>query len=81
MCIRDSTDSVHRGVGDTDRPVLGEGQGADRVEIGVGDVHPVSYTHLRAHETVLDLVCRLLLEKKQIREHASQHMAILWNEM
>ena len=27
---------------------------------------PVSYTHLRAHETVLDLVCRLLLEK-QIR--------------
>ena len=25
---------------------------------------PVSYTHLRAHETVLDLVCRLLLETK-----------------
>ena len=25
---------------------------------------PVSYTHLRAHETVLDLVCRLLLENK-----------------
>ena len=24
----------------------------------------VSYTHLRAHETVLDLVCRLLLEKQ-----------------
>ena len=23
---------------------------------------PVSYTHLRAHETVLDLVCRLLLD-------------------
>ena len=30
---------------------------------------PVSYTHLRAHETVLDLVCRLLLEKKnKLRE-------------
>src|SRR5664280_3091192 len=31
----------------------------------------VSYTHLRAHETVLDLVCRLLLEKKktQKKEH------------
>ena len=28
-------------------------------------VDPVSYTHLRAHETVLDLVCRLLLEKKK----------------
>src|SRR5665811_2578020 len=27
--------------------------------------YPVSYTHLRAHETVLDLVCRLLLEKKK----------------
>ena len=29
-----------------------------------GNYDPVSYTHLRAHETVLDLVCRLLLEKK-----------------
>ena len=29
-----------------------------------GAVKAVSYTHLRAHETVLDLVCRLLLEKK-----------------
>ena len=30
---------------------------------------PVSYTHLRAHETVLDLVCRLLLEKKKNSTH------------
>ena len=29
------------------------------------ELRPVSYTHLRAHETVLDLVCRLLLEKKK----------------
>ena len=29
----------------------------------------VSYTHLRAHETVLDLVCRLLLEKKLNERH------------
>ena len=28
----------------------------------------VSYTHLRAHETVLDIVCRLLLEKKIIQK-------------
>src|SRR5659263_647688 len=28
-------------------------------------VLPVSYTHLRAHETRHDLVCRLLLEKKK----------------
>ena len=34
---------------------------------------PVSYTHLRAHETVLDLVCRLLLEKnKQKKQRQRQ---------
>ena len=37
----------------------------------VGDVNgnishiAVSYTHLRAHETKANLVCRLLLEKKK----------------
>ena len=31
---------------------------------GLADFIPVSYTHLRAHETELHLVCRLLLEKK-----------------
>mgnify|MGYP003380093573 CR=1 FL=1 len=29
------------------------------------DLLAVSYTHLRAHETVLDLVCRLLVEQKK----------------
>ena len=29
------------------------------------DSKAVSYTHLRAHETSLHLVCRLLLEKNQ----------------
>ena len=29
---------------------------------------PVSYTHLRAHETVLDLVCRPLLEKTKKKQ-------------
>ena len=33
-------------------------------------VYPVSYTHLRAHETSLHLVCRLLLEKKKSRNGA-----------
>ena len=41
----------------------------------IGDCHqlweeaqtPVSYTHLRAHETGRNLVCRLLLEKKKIK--------------
>ena len=38
---------------------------AEVVALLGGGVEPVSYTHLRAHETVLDLVCRLLLEKKK----------------
>ena len=33
--------------------------------VGAMIADAVSYTHLRAHETVLDLVCRLLLEKKK----------------
>ena len=33
--------------------------------LNLDTVGAVSYTHLRAHETVLDLVCRLLLEKKK----------------
>ena len=32
-------------------------------------MYPVSYTHLRAHETGRNLVCRLLLEKKKNKEH------------
>src|SRR5665811_2568654 len=37
------------------------GWGFGRSDISA-PVSSVSYTHLRAHETVLDLVCRLLLE-------------------
>src|SRR5450756_1830801 len=33
----------------------------------VPGMYPVSYTHLRAHETRHDLVCRLLLEKKKTK--------------
>ena len=33
--------------------------------VGLLVFSPVSYTHLRAHETEADLVCRLLLEKKK----------------
>ena len=31
------------------------------------------YTHLRAHETVLDLVCRLLLEKKKKKKQEQEN--------
>ena len=37
----------------------------DKVVCAWNGLMTVSYTHLRAHETVLDLVCRLLLEKKK----------------
>ena len=40
------------------------------------EMNPVSYTHLRAHETVLDIVCRLLLEKKKKSKKNINHVAI-----
>ena len=36
------------------------------------NIASVSYTHLRAHETSLHLVCRLLLEKKKTPVHLSR---------
>ena len=60
---RQPYDFDYSGIVDTDYAVPGEGVDIksvrERAYLG-----PVSYTHLRAHETVLDLVCRLLLEKK-----------------
>ena len=67
MCIRDRGDVAQPGI---------IGEQVNRVGHRLVDVHQrlarvgvaaVSYTHLRAHETVLDLVCRLLLEKKKDR--------------
>src|SRR5660398_22582 len=37
-----------------------------------GSVNPVSYTHLRAHETKANLVCRLLLEKKKQKKNKNK---------
>src|SRR5660397_283341 len=39
--------------------------------LGPGATNPVSYTHLRAHETKANLVCRLLLEKKKKKQQNS----------
>ena len=39
----------------------------DETERNLEEIITVSYTHLRAHETSLHLVCRLLLEKKNIK--------------
>ena len=59
---------VSAGLGIADR-VNGQQRG-----LGLYVMHmlgAVSYTHLRAHETVLDLVCRLLLENKTKYHHDS----------
>ena len=39
---------------------------------------PVSYTHLRAHETRHDLVCRLLLEKVLVRSYTCAYLDRLY---
>ena len=64
MCIRDRVNSfIAKEALESEMTVV-------RNEFESGENDPtsilmaVSYTHLRAHETVLDLVCRLLLEKK-----------------
>ena len=75
MCIRDRGNGVRR------RTVV-----ARQVEIGLlldallatGSQpvqQAVSYTHLRAHETVLELVCRLLLEKKKNKRKEDKEIA------
>ena len=69
MCIRDSVgaDDGVEVVDDPDPAVADE----ERVTEGQSGRAAVSYTHLRAHETVLDLVCRLLLEKKKKKHSAA----------
>ena len=77
MCIRDSLDvvlnlfpkitlhDVFTGRHALQEAILPAPGGFSVLLAGSGMVESVSYTHLRAHETVLDLVCRLLLEKKK----------------
>src|SRR5450756_1798618 len=58
-----------------DRGEEGSVRGGREADMGLrgarvpGGEEPVSYTHLRAHETRHDLVCRLLLEKKKKKTH------------
>ena len=61
MCIRDRPYITHLAL---------VAMGPDQIDGALAELEavellhnrrPVSYTHLRAHETVLDLVCRLLL--------------------
>ena len=53
---------------------IGPGAGIHGGQVVAQGTAAVSYTHLRAHETVLDLVCRLLLEKKTKQNHNTLHL-------
>ena len=62
MCIRDRLDvALDLGTHAADRDGLGDVE-ADAAHGVDQRLEAVSYTHLRAHETVLDIVCRLLLD-------------------
>src|SRR5450756_862026 len=53
---------------------------ADRVVLPL-DQRSVSYTHLRAHETRHDLVCRLLLEKKKEKSEKTENRMVNRNRL
>ena len=53
----------------------------DNLEVTAESMSPVSYNHLRAHETKANLVCSLLLEKKnayQQLSHTLLHLYLLF---
>src|SRR5678810_1397993 len=67
MCIRDSGEIRFAAHGDANFLAGGVNtvSNVHRSHQGWQAAIPVSYTHLRAHETGRNLVCRLLLEKKK----------------
>ena len=75
MWIRDSAGALPAAMNFLEERTVGPELGQDSIDAGrkaamvgyglvVVYMIAVSYTHLRAHDTVLDLVCRLLLEKQ-----------------
>ena len=63
LYLNSLADSI-KSISSNDEEILRNGYEAIK-QIKWNGQEAVSYTHLRAHETVLDLVCRLLLEKKK----------------
>src|SRR5450756_1836477 len=60
---------IRQGVSVGDRPAMDQVGDRGLNLLHVERVRAVSYTHLRAHETRHELVCRLLLEKKKKKHH------------
>ena len=63
MCIRDRPLTVATAKPAPVKAAIRSSNAVTRAPTEETKLESVSYTHLRAHETVLDLVCRLLLEK------------------
>ena len=61
MCIRDSLAGIYTDLFQGAIMALASTLVFAAAMASGGGLGAVSYTHLRAHETVLDLVCRLLL--------------------
>ena len=69
MCIRDSLRAVTYQLNTIGDIALAQGVKGHLRVVRIVFHEAVSYTHLRAHETVLDLVCRLLLDKKHLTQY------------
>ena len=73
---REGGSEIVDGIEERIAELLAERTGMDGRVVSKEDIdnilEAVSYTHLRAHETVLDLVCRLLLEKKKHNEQKTK---------
>ena len=77
MCIRDSVWIPDRMPKPSDEDAYTPAAARAVVYFASHTRGSVSYTHLRAHETVLDLVCRLLLEKKKLRTSNAHNQRLL----
>ena len=72
MCIRDREQAFGELVEDAQRQGIALLRTPAGFSFAPAREGAVSYTHLRAHETVLDIVCRILLETKQHNKKITQ---------
>ena len=79
LALSGGTVNLHAQLNGAGTITIGTADAAGQVNISntgntnfTGRLEPVSYTHLRAHETRHDLVCRLLLEKKKKKKRQTK---------